>query len=80
MKTKTDRPVPQKVNAWAVCSDDNGLMVFTVRQTRKEAIHAFMDVAEGKDKRNLWRKYRGEGWRASHVAIDEMLFTEDLQS
>lgn len=86
MKKKIDRPtpVPQKVNAWAICKDDVGLMVFTVRQTRKEAIHAFMEVVVGKDKRNLWRnlwrKYRGEGWRASHVAIDEMLFTEDTQS
>lgn len=64
----------QQASGWAVCKNDVGLLVFTIRGTRKEAIHAFMAVAEGKGKESLWRKYRGEGWRASRVFIQEQLF------
>ena len=67
----------QQASGWAVCHNTGGVMLFTVRSTRKEAIHAFMAVAEGKGKENLWRKYRGEGWRASHVSIEERLFQKE---
>lgn len=65
---------PQYQSAWAVCHDVSGIMIFTVRQTRREAISAFMAIAEGPGTEKLFRRYKRDGWRASHVSIQEHLF------
>lgn len=63
---------PQFESGWAVCHDASGVMISTVRKTRREAIAAFIEITG--DPPSHWRRYQRRGWRASHVAITEHLF------
>lgn len=67
---------PQFVAAWAICDERAGVLAFTVRGTRRDAINAFLKVAYPPELRTMatWRKEREKGWRASHVGIQEYLF------
>lgn len=62
----------QYESAWAVCHDVSGVMISTVRRTRREAIQAFIDITGGPP--SEWRGYKRRGWRASHVSVTEHLF------
>jgi len=73
-KSNTEQ-TPQASDGWAICSDDRGIMVFTVSMTRRESIYRMTETYSGVRCMKEWRKLKRDyGFRASHVQVQEYLF------
>lgn len=63
-------------DGWAICSDYAGIMLHTAAYTRRGAIKNFLDTFYGEDRHtfNDWRRLKKNGWRASRIIVDELIF------
>jgi hypothetical protein len=68
--------IAQQGNGWAICHDQAGILLYTACGTRSVAIKRFLDMSHGKNNHSYahWRRAKREGWRASHIIVDELIF------